>query len=227
MSLYNIVYADPPYSYKNRKTGGSLRSGSAAKYPTLTIEEICDLPIKQITSKDSVLFLWMPVPLKIPYAQMILDSWGFGYKTTLYWRKIMSLGMGFWFRGQVEELILAVRGKVKAFRYQHANFIQSKALKHSHKPESFRHLIENATAKMPNQERLELFATREVEGWDCFGLEIDGRDIREVLDELVDSLKDEFKKERRIRKQTIRGTGFEDSEVSLFDILESFTEDEN
>jgi len=163
---YQIIYADPPYSYRNKRTGGSLKSGSASKYPTLQINDIAKLPIGQIADKDCALFLWTTTPM-LQDAFQIMNEWGFEYKTAIYWRKIMSLGMGYWFRGQVEVCLLGIRGKVKAFRIQKANFIQTKALKHSEKPEEMRKLIE-ATGLEP---RIELFARRKVEGWDSWGNE--------------------------------------------------------
>lgn len=146
-------------------------SGSASKYPTMTLEQICSMPIKQISAKDSVLFLWATTPLKWDAFQ-VMEAWGYTYKTTVYWRKIMSLGMGFWFRGQVEELLVGVRGNVKAFRLQEPNFIQTKVLAHSQKPEEFRQLIERATAKMPSRKRIELFARKNTSGWDVFGNQV-------------------------------------------------------
>ena len=148
-------------------------SGADAKYPTMSISEICALPVKSdIALPDSVLFLWATTPLKWEAFQ-VMQSWGYTYKTTVYWRKIMSLGMGFWFRGQVEELLVGVRGKVKAFRLQEPNFIQTKVLAHSEKPKEFRELIERATAKMPVQTCLEMFARRNPEGWDVFGNQVE------------------------------------------------------
>ena len=150
-----------------------MTSGAESKYLTMTLDEICAIPIRDIAAKDSVLFLWATTPLKWE-AFEVMQAWGFTYKTTVYWRKIMSLGMGFWFRGQVEELLVGVRGKVKAFHLQEPNFIQAKVLAHSEKPEEFRQLIERATARMPSQNRIELFARRRVEGWDAFGNEVEG-----------------------------------------------------
>ena len=164
---YQVIYADPPWSYKNKKTGGSMISGAEAKYPTMTVEEICALDIP--AEKDAVLFLWATVPL-LPEAFKVMEAWGFKYKTMLTWRKIMSLGMGYWYRGQCEHLLFGVRGKVKAFRVQKANFIQSKAGKHSEKPIEFRRLIEESTLHLPN--KLEMFARSENEGWDVFGNEV-------------------------------------------------------
>ena len=78
--------------------------------------------------------------------------------------------MGYWYRGQVEQLLLGIRGNLKAFRIQKANFIQTKALRHSEKPEEMRQLIE-ATGLIP---RIELFARQKVDGWDCWGNEVEG-----------------------------------------------------
>ena len=88
----------------------------------------------------------------------------------------MSLGMGFWFRGQVEMLLLGIRGKVKAFRIQEANFVQAKAGKHSQKPDEFRTLIEKSNLTP----RIELFARQKTEGWDVWGNEVES-DIELVL----------------------------------------------
>ena len=168
MKKYQIIYADPPWSYRNKKTGGSMKSGAGAKYPTLAVQEICELPIKDIADSNSVLFLWATVPL-LPEAFEVMAAWGYKYKTMLTWRKIMSLGMGFWFRGQTEHLLLGVKGKVKAFRVQKPNFIQCKVGRHSQKPQEFRELIE-MTGLQP---RIELFAREKTDGWDVWGNEVD------------------------------------------------------
>lgn len=173
MSHYDIIYADPPWAYRNKKTGGSMVSGAESKYPTMAIDEICVMPVKDIAAKNSVLFLWATVPL-MPEAFQVMQAWGFKYKTMITWRKIMSLGMGYWFRGQCEHLLFGVRGQVKAFRLQEPNFIQAKVLDHSQKPNEFRELIERATAQMPSRNRIELFARCRSDGWDAFGNEVEG-----------------------------------------------------
>jgi N6-adenosine-specific RNA methylase IME4 len=168
MKLYDVIYADPPWSYKNKRTGGSMISGAETKYPTMSITKICDMQVPH--AKDSCLFLWATVPL-LPEAFQVMEAWGFKYKTMLTWRKIMSLGMGYWYRGQCEHLLFGMKGKVKAFRIQESNFIQTKALRHSEKPEEFRQLIERSTIHMPN--KLELFARKQSPGWDVFGNEVE------------------------------------------------------
>ena len=165
---YQVIYADPPWSYKNKKTGGSMVSGSMAKYSTMSLQDICNLSIQDIADKNSVLFLWVTVPL-IEEGFEVLNAWGFKYKTMITWRKIMSLGMGYWYRGQTEHLLLGVKGKVKAFRIQKPNFIQCKVGKHSQKPQEFRELIE-MTGLNP---KIELFAREKTEGWDVWGNEVE------------------------------------------------------
>lgn len=109
MKKYKVIYADPPWSYRNKKTGGSMTSGAINQYSTMPTADICKLPIKNIAHKDSVLFLWVTVPL-IEDGFKVLSAWGYKYKTMLTWRKIMSLGMGYWFRGQTEHILLGIRG---------------------------------------------------------------------------------------------------------------------
>jgi len=144
-----------------------MKSGASQKYSTMSLNEIKNIPVQNIADKNSVLFLWATVPL-LPEALEVINAWGYKYKTSLFWRKIMSLGMGFWFRGQVEILLMGIKGNIKAFRLQRVNFIQSKVRKHSQKPDEFYELIE-----MINLEpKIELFARNKRKGWDSWGNEL-------------------------------------------------------
>lgn len=170
MMKYKIILADPPWSYDNQNTGGSMISGASKKYPTMSLEEIKKLNHSELFtkfSKDSVLFLWATTPL-LPEAFEVMKKWGYQYKTTIYWRKIMSLGMGFWFRGQVEPCLMGIRGQVKAFRCQKPNFIQSKVRKHSQKPDQLYGMIES----LGISPKIELFARNKRQGWDTWGNEV-------------------------------------------------------
>jgi len=168
MNKYKTILADPPWTYNNKRTGGSMLSGSAQKYPVMSLKEICDLPVAEISDKDSVLFLWSTIPL-IEYGFEVMKSWGYQYKTTIVWKKITHLGMGFWFKGRVEVCLFGIKGKIKPFRYQKANFIQSKPGKHFEKPQEFFDLID-PIAPLP---KIELFARTKREGWDCWGNEVE------------------------------------------------------
>lgn len=169
---FNIIYMDPPWTYRNKRTGGSMKSGAAQKYDTLTVEELQNFPITDIAETNAVLFMWCTTPL-LPEAFEVLSAWPFRYKTMLTWRKIMSKGMGFWFRIQTEHLMVAIRGNIKAFRCQKSNFRQEKVRKHSQKPDYFRALIEEATQNIENPKRIELFATETFPGWSVWGNEVE------------------------------------------------------
>lgn len=173
---YKVIYADPPWSYKNGKTGGRIKrigpqSGSAQKYNTMTMDEICSLPIDEISNKNCVLFLWGTVPL-LPESLEVMKAWGFRYKTTFYWRKIMSLGLGYWFRGQIEFMLVGLKGKIPAFHSQHPNFIQCRVGEHSKKPKEIRGLIDGIASKYKLHPKIELFSRDKIEGWDCWGDEV-------------------------------------------------------
>lgn len=191
MKKYNVIYADPPWSYEIKKTGRNYDSGASFKYDLMTNEDIYSMPISDITEKNCLLFLWVTVPL-LPEGLKCMEEWGFKYKTMVTWRKIMSLGMGYWFRGQCEHLLVGTKGTVKAFRQQKANFFESavfeldecaqlKCGKHSQKPPHFRELISTAVqVSFENPVKLELFARSregffpdiEYEGWDVYGNEV-------------------------------------------------------
>lgn len=163
-NYYKAIAADCPWSYQS-KAGGSWASGSAAKYSTMSLLDICNMGVPAIAhSGGSVLFLWATTPL-LPEAFQVMKSWGFKYKTAIYWRKIMSLGMGFWFRGQVEMCLVGIRGDVKAFRCQKPNFIQSKVRAHSQKPEEFWKLINPVLDAHGLSPRIELFCRGEPHPW--------------------------------------------------------------
>jgi len=167
---FDVIVIDPPWDYRNKKTGGSMKSGARDQYRTMSFRAIADLQerIRALSHPGTVCFLWITTPIK-QLGSPLLKLWGFEYKTTLYWRKNYpgrQMGMGFWFRGEVEELQLGVGKKAVAFRHQEPNFIETPPLGHSKKPDEFQALIERAT---PDARRLEIFPTRTRDGWTCIG----------------------------------------------------------
>ena len=58
MKKYKIIYADPPWRYARSKVQGAAEK----HYPTMSIEELCALPVKEIADKDCILFLWATFP---------------------------------------------------------------------------------------------------------------------------------------------------------------------
>lgn len=164
---YRLIYADPPWKYKQFKTGRDYKHGAAQKYTVLSVEEICSLDVPRICEANCALFLWVTVPL-LDEGFKVLQAWGFKYKTAIFWRKVMSLGLGYWFRGQVEVCMFGTHGNMKAFRSQKPNFIQSKAREHSRKPDQMYSLLES----LGLEPKIELFARHRRVNWDCWGNDI-------------------------------------------------------
>lgn len=100
---YQVVYADPPWRYSfSRSKSRQIEN----QYPTMTEAEICALRIP--AADDAVLFLWATAP-KLRSALAVMDAWKFEYVTQAVWDK-MRVGMGYWFRGQHEILLVGTRG---------------------------------------------------------------------------------------------------------------------
>lgn len=166
---YEIIYADPPWPYRNKKTGGSHKSGSEQHYDVMTMEDIQALPVADLADKRCALFLWATVPL-LPDAIDTMICWGWTYKTSLFWHKLGRLGMGYWWRGQMEVLLFGIRGKVPAFRCQSPNYVDVKPTQHSRKPIEMRNLILGAAVEHLDGPRIELFSRDSSdEDWDHWG----------------------------------------------------------
>jgi len=127
MTKFNIIYADPPWRFKNWSmkelaTRGEkwARRNGRSPYDVMDSEEIYSLPVEKIAAKDSILFLWATYP-KIQEALTTVERWGFTYKTVAFtWVKTNKVatdsfhfGLGYWTRGNPEICLLATRGKPK------------------------------------------------------------------------------------------------------------------
>ncbi|MEI7513171.1 MAG: MT-A70 family methyltransferase [bacterium] len=174
MKLYKIIYADPPWhvmagSKQSRKEGDSQKSLPLI-YPTMTLEAIKALNIKDIKAKDSVLFLWtINKYLEASYA--VARAWGFEPSTMLVWdKKPKGIGLGGTFTLANEYLLFCRSGTVTARKRVKGNHWHLAREKHSRKPDFFRNLI---TETFGDLDRIELFAREKHEGWDCWGNEVE------------------------------------------------------
>jgi N6-adenosine-specific RNA methylase IME4 len=170
---YSVIYADPPWRYAFSKDSSDQIENH---YPTMSLAEICALQIP--ADENSVLFLWTTAP-KLKEAMTVIDAWGFEYKTNAVWDK-KWIGMGYWFRGRHEHLLVATKGKFSPPPQTELipSIFEYKRGKHSKKPQPIRDLIKNW---FPDSARLELFARKpnelfaddEYEGWDLYGNEVE------------------------------------------------------
>lgn len=174
MGKYQVIYADPPWSYRVWSKKGNGRSAES-HYPTMSIEEIADLPVNELADENCALFLWVTFPL-LKEIWKVIDAWGFTYKSVAFvWikqnKKADSLfwGMGYWTRANAEICILATKGSPKRYSKRVHQVIVSHIEEHSKKPEEARRRIEQLMGDVP---RIELFARRETPGWDVWGNEV-------------------------------------------------------
>jgi len=168
---YSVIYADPPWSYNATLPPkyGDVRF----HYKVMSDEDIYNMPVKDMTDKNCVLFLWVTSP-KLPEGIELIKRWGFEYKTSFVWDKIKH-NMGYY--NSVRHELLLVAGKGSSTPTMHKKKLYDSVVsiersdKHSEKPEYFRKLIEEL---YPNTQKIELFARKNTEGWDTFGNEVEG-----------------------------------------------------
>jgi N6-adenosine-specific RNA methylase IME4 len=172
---YNIIYADPPWSY-SVSSGIAGGRGQNTAYRCLRPVEIYDMPIESISADDSILFLWATFPM-LPEALYTIKAWGFYYKTNAFtWVKKNKVadsnffGMGQWTRRNTEICLLGTKGNPKAIDHSISELVEAKIEAHSKKPEIVKDLIVQLCGDLP---RIELFARQPTKGWDVFGNEIE------------------------------------------------------
>jgi len=170
MNKYQIIYADPPWQYKESWGNGS----NEHTYKTMSVDDIAKLKIQNISDDNAHLYLWVTNPF-IREGLKICDAWGFEYKTLLTWIKTYpngnpEMGMGYYFRGCTEHIIFGTKGKLKILNKTTRNmFYEINPKKHSQKPASVRDMIVRCSGDLP---RIELFARQKTDGWDAWGNEL-------------------------------------------------------
>jgi N6-adenosine-specific RNA methylase IME4 len=178
---YGAILADPPWRFEAWSGKGTARAAEN-HYRTMTIDEICDMPLADLATDDCVLFLWCCWPTLFD-AMKLIDSWGFSYKTCAFsWMKAHAgqielfqdeietiVGLGYWTRANSEPCLLATRGKPRRLNADVRQGIIAPRREHSRKPDCIHERIERLVAGP----YLELFARQRRPGWDCWGNEID------------------------------------------------------
>jgi N6-adenosine-specific RNA methylase IME4 len=171
---YQVIYADPPWSYKDKALAGNR--GAGCKYNTQDMDWLNDLPVKNLADTDCVLFLWVTMP-KLNECFVLIQAWGFEYKTCAFtWvkrnKKAHSwfMGMGRWTRANAELCLLATKGKPKRVNAGIRSVVDTPIEVHSKKPDVVRDRIVQLCGDVP---RIELFARQSTEGWDVWGNEVD------------------------------------------------------
>ena len=180
---YNVIYADPPWSYYNDMTVlpdcTTVKGVRRPPYPVMSSKSIAELPVHSITEDNCILFIWT-TDYHLAKAIQVIEKWGFEYKTVGFvWAKKNKNGSQVCFTGAYtlksgcELCLLATKGKSAAKMVvdkKVRSFIESPRLEHSKKPDEVRNRIVELVGDIP---RIELFAREKIEGWDAWGTEVD------------------------------------------------------
>jgi N6-adenosine-specific RNA methylase IME4 len=165
--LFPVLYADPPW----KDVFGHSGRDTDIHYPTMTLEEIKAVPVKEISMADAVLYLWA-LPHMMPEAFEVMAAWGFKCRTDMIWMKD-KIGIGEWVRNQHETLFIGRKGAFPPppTAVRSPSVVRAPRLKeHSAKPEVFLELIERWYPNMPKIELFRRGASRP--GWAAWGNEV-------------------------------------------------------
>ena len=176
---FATVLADPPWQFVNRTGKVAPEHRRLSRYGTMTLPEICALPVAACLAPAAHLYLWVPNAL-LPEGLEVLRAWGFTYKSNLIWHKQRKdggsdgRGVGFYFRNVTEILLFGVRGKGEAVRTlppgrRQVNYMGTRKREHSRKPDEQYPIIEGCS---PGP-RVELFARGPRDGWTVWGHQAD------------------------------------------------------
>lgn len=160
---YRVIYADPPWQYSN----SGFDQSAEEHYPTMSIEDLCDLPVGEIADEPCALYMWATVPL-MPDAFQVMAAWGFEYKTHRIWVKNKAPGAGWWLRTNHEVLLIGTKNGNAHPNERVESVVMHPVGRHSEKPAVFRQDIE----RCHDGPRIELFARTRVDGWHCWGNEV-------------------------------------------------------
>lgn len=172
---YGTILADPPWRFNNRTGKVAPEHKRLNRYSTMDLQEIMELPIAQIASPQSHLYLWVPNAL-IQDGLEVMRRWGFEYKTNLVWYKVRKdggpdgRGVGFYFRNVTELILFGVRGKMRTLKpgRSQVNILRTRKREHSRKPDELYKIVESCS---PGP-YIELFARHKMPGWFQWGNEV-------------------------------------------------------
>ena len=115
---FKTIVADPPWEYpegfntvsaSNGIPIGPIKHDKPLPYPSMTIAEICALPVANLADKDCRLWLWT-TSRYLPDAFGVMKAWGFRYRQTLVWHKLDGNIGGGVAPNSAEFLLVGVKG---------------------------------------------------------------------------------------------------------------------
>jgi N6-adenosine-specific RNA methylase IME4 len=171
---FSTILADPPWRFSNRTGKMAPEHQRLLRYPTMSMEEILELPVNRVAAASAHLYLWVPNALVYEGLE-VMRHWGFTYKTNIVWYKIRKdggpdgRGVGFYFRNVTELVLFGTRGSMRTLEpgRTQTNILSTRKREHSRKPDELYDIVE-ACSPAPY---LELFARHPRKGWTQWGNE--------------------------------------------------------
>lgn len=176
---YSIIYADPPWEYKQKQINFQHYNDNKKKYinsvnehySTMSKKELENMKnvIEKISERDCLLFMWATCP-NLDQAIDLGKAWGFEFKTVAFvWDK-QRTNYGFYTLSQCELCLVFKKGKIPKKQVNNIKqFLSEHVGQHSKKPSEIRKRIDSMFG---NQKRIELFAREQFDSWDCWGNEV-------------------------------------------------------
>jgi N6-adenosine-specific RNA methylase IME4 len=172
---FGTILADPPWRFSNRTGKMAPEHKRLRRYPTMSFEDIYELPVSSIAKNASHLYLWVPNAL-LHQGLETMRRWGFEYKTNIVWYKTRKdggpdgRGVGFYFRNVTELCLFGVRGSMRTLKpgRTQVNLLPKQKREHSRKPDEMYDIIESCS----EGPFIELFARHSREKWVSWGNEI-------------------------------------------------------
>jgi N6-adenosine-specific RNA methylase IME4 len=164
---YRTIVADPPWHVGAGPDWASSGPSRKLVYPTMTFEDICAMPVKDLAADNAHLYIWT-INAYLERTYDLARAWGFKPSTMLTWAKRPNgIGLGGTYSLTTEFILFARRGTCKALSRVDSTWWEWPRGRHSAKPEAFLDMVEQVS---PGP-YVELFARRNRLGWDTWGNE--------------------------------------------------------
>jgi len=72
---FRTILADPPWRFQNKTGKVAPEHRRLSRYATMTLGDICALPVEKITEPTAHLYLWCPNAL-LPEGLRVMAAWG-------------------------------------------------------------------------------------------------------------------------------------------------------
>ena len=166
---YRTVVIDPPWPIQRLVRGDERPTQTEFGYPTMSVDEICDMAIGKVLADDAYVFLWTTEKY-LPAAFGVLETWKLKYRFTMAWDKIggtQPWGMPMF---NLEFVVVGAKGNPTFVDFTNfkVGFTAPRG-GDSEKPDAFYDLLRRVTARP----RLDMFNRRAIDGFVGWGDEAD------------------------------------------------------